>query len=63
MTVLSIAHRLDTIVDFDRVIVMDKGNIAEFDTPANLLRSNGLFTELVARTGEESAARLKKAAF
>ena len=64
VTVLSIAHRLDTIIDFDRIIVMDKGKVAEFDTPANLLRnSNSLFSELVRMTGEDSAARLKKAAF
>ena len=64
VTVLSIAHRLDTIIDFDRVIVMDRGRVAEFDTPANLLRNpDGMFTELVQKTGEESAARLKKAAF
>ena len=40
-TGLTIAHRLNTIMDAHRVCVMDKGVVAEYDTPANLLRKEG----------------------
>lgn len=36
-TLLTIAHRLHTILDYDRVLVMDAGRVAEFDTPKALL--------------------------
>ena len=36
-SVLTIAHRLNTIMDSNMVMVLDQGNIAEFDSPDNLL--------------------------
>ncbi|KAJ2334929.1 hypothetical protein GGH91_005588 [Coemansia sp. RSA 2671] len=46
-TVLTIAHRINTIMDSDRVLVMDQGSVAEFDTPGNLLARDSQFKRLV----------------
>lgn len=46
-TVLTIPYRLSTIIDYDRVIVMDNGHITEFDKPEKLLKkADGLFAHL-----------------
>ncbi|KAJ2390705.1 hypothetical protein H4S02_001710 [Coemansia sp. RSA 2611] len=47
-TVLTIAHRVNTIIDSDLILVMDGGKAAEYDTPANLLQNkDSLFAKLV----------------
>ena len=47
-TVLTIAHRLNTIMDYDKVLVMDQGRVVEFDKPEVLLQNdNGYYTQLV----------------
>lgn len=46
-TIITIAHRINTILDCDRIIVLDRGTVAEFETPAELVRRKGLFYELV----------------
>ncbi|KAJ2491880.1 ABC transporter C member 13 [Coemansia sp. RSA 2050] len=46
-TVLTIAHRLETIMNSDRIIVMDKGTIAEIGTPNELVAKDGMFAQLV----------------
>jgi ABC-type multidrug transport system fused ATPase/permease subunit len=50
-TVLTIAHRLNTIMDSDRVLVLDDGRIAEFDSPSELLRNEkGMFHSMVEKS-------------
>ena len=61
-TLLTIAHRLNTIIDYDVVIVMDKGKAAEIGSPKELLEMNGLFASMVDATGPEVAAELKRLA-
>ncbi|KAJ2057948.1 ABC transporter C member 13 [Coemansia sp. S146] len=46
-TILTIAHRLDTIMNSDRIIVMEKGEIAEIGPPQELIANGGMFAELV----------------
>ncbi|GAU87187.1 hypothetical protein RvY_00074-4 [Ramazzottius varieornatus] len=51
-TVISIAHRIHTIMDCDRVLVMDAGRIVEFDSPATLLdKHDSLFYQLAKTAG------------
>ncbi|NXK32993.1 MRP3 protein, partial [Piprites chloris] len=50
-TVLTIAHRLNTIMDYTRVLVLDNGTIAEFDTPANLIAAKGIFYSMAKDAG------------
>ena len=62
---LSIAHRLSSVIDYDRLLVLADGGVAEFDTPMvsfqftliladtqNLLRKGGLFKTLCQKSGK-----------
>lgn len=62
-TVLTIAHRLHTVMDSDRVLVMDAGRSVEFNHPHELLKSSdGHLSRLVEQTGGATAAILKEIA-
>ncbi|XP_067572446.1 ATP-binding cassette sub-family C member 3 isoform X1 [Pseudorca crassidens] len=50
-TVLTIAHRLNTIMHYTRVLVLDKGTIAEFDSPTNLIAARGIFYGMARDAG------------
>lgn len=50
-TILCIAHRLKTILNYDRILVLEKGEIAEFDTPLNLFqKEDGIFRSMCTRS-------------
>lgn len=60
-TVVTIAHRLNTVMDSDRVMVLDAGQVCEFDEPHLLLSQGGALATMTANTGQQ-ADRLRRAA-
>ncbi|KAJ2371084.1 hypothetical protein IW150_004761 [Coemansia sp. RSA 2607] len=56
-TVLTIAHRLNTIIDSDMILVVDAGTVAEFDTPANLLANeSSIFAQMVQESQSSNSS-------
>ena len=49
-TLLCIAHRLRTILSYDRILVMADGQVEEFDTPLNLYKARGAFYEMAQKS-------------
>lgn len=53
---MTIAHRLNTIMDYDKVLVMDSGVMVEFDHPYILLQNtDGFLYKMVQQTGQTTA--------
>jgi ATP-binding cassette subfamily C (CFTR/MRP) protein 2 len=62
-TCLVIAHRLNTVIDSDKVLVLGEGQVLEYDKPDVLLANpDSTFAKLVAETGSANAAKLTDAA-
>ena len=59
-TILTIAHRINTIIENDKVVCLDRGELVRMDSPAVMLRDpTSMFAQLVAETGEQSARNLR----
>jgi len=62
-TRLTIAHRLNTIIDSDRILVLDKGSLVEYDSPKNLvMNEKSVFLSMINETGPANAEALKQQA-
>eukprot|EP00127_Corallochytrium_limacisporum_P000576 Clim_evm3s20 gene=Clim_evmTU3s20 len=60
-TILTIAHRIDTIMDYDKILVMDSGRLVEFDSPDVLLQRRGsIFRSLTESATHGSSSSLPK---
>ncbi|CAI9089674.1 OLC1v1024292C1 [Oldenlandia corymbosa var. corymbosa] len=59
-TMLTIAHRLNTIIDSDHILLLDAGQVVEYDTPEKLLQNEGsAFSKMVQSTGSANAQYLR----
>lgn len=50
-TIVAIAHRLNTVIKYDQVIVMDAGRVVEVGAPQDLLKKNGYFRAMWDKSG------------
>lgn len=51
-TILAVAHRLETVIDFDKIIVLGSGRVLEYSSSHKLVLKGGHFCSMVNETGE-----------
>lgn len=59
VTVMTIAHRLDTVMDYDKILVLDDGRIVGFDTVEQLKETNSLFSSMLKASASSNLSDLK----
>lgn len=52
------AHRLDTVIDYDKILVLGAGSLIEYGTPYELIQKDGDFASMVRDTGDEMSSLL-----
>ncbi|KAA0198364.1 hypothetical protein HAZT_HAZT001131 [Hyalella azteca] len=62
-TLFTVAHRLNTVAHYDRIMVMEAGQLREFDSPENLLQTPGsLFAKMLEPIGVKTVQQLRNLA-
>jgi ATP-binding cassette subfamily C (CFTR/MRP) protein 4 len=62
-TIIAVAHRLDTVIDHDYILVLGRGKVLEFGRPCDLLqRDDGPFSRMVNDTGPKTSIDLRRRA-
>lgn len=61
-TIIAVAHRLDTVIEYDYILVLGKGRVLEFGSPADLIKAGGAFASMVTDTGETMSRSLRMSA-
>ena len=58
-TIVAVAHRLDTIIEHDLILVLGSGRVLEYGSPAELIHTGGAFASMVADTGDAMSSELR----
>ena len=61
-TIIAVAHRLDTVIDYDKILVLGSGRVLEYGSPYELIEKGGDFASMVLDTGDEMSELLKSRA-